>query len=265
MIIGFIGFGNMAQAIARGLLESDVISKKNIRFSNYSKEKRAYLEKSFQIKGTASNQEVWDEADVVILAVKPHQVETVLSELDRSQSPFVLSIAAGVPSSQLKKYLADHSFLQTMPNLNAQVQESITAIIENTAVSDEKLTLAKNIFETIGDTVVLPESQLAAFTAIAGSSPALTFLFIDTLARAAVKYGIPKDKATKIAAQAVLGSGKTIKQADGSPWTLIDQVSSPGGITVEGILSLLQDDFASSIISSVDAMVEKDRNMSKEE
>lgn len=264
MKIGFIGFGNMAQAIAKGLLEKEDISTNDLFFSNHTESKQQQYEEQFNIKGTQNNQEVWDQSDILILAVKPYQIDDVLSTLNKKSHPFVLSVAAGVTNAQLEKYLSKDSFLRTMPNLNSKVGEGMTAIVENKAVSKEKVDQAITIFEAVGEVVELPESQLGAFIALAGSSPALVFLFIDTLARAAVKYGIPKDKATKIAAQAVLGSGKSVKESDLSPWTMIDQVSSPGGITVEGILSLLKDDFAASLISSVDTMVEKDKEMSEE-
>lgn len=264
MTIGFLGFGNMAQAIAKGLLEKQLVKQDELLFSNQSEKKRQQLIKTFKIKGLSSNQDVWDQSDILILAVKPHQIDDVLSDIDKTKHPFVISVAAGVTNAQLAHHLEKSSFLRTMPNLNSQVGEGMTAIVENSQVEQSDLDKTKEIFGAVGEVVELPESQLGAFIALAGSSPALVFMFIDTLARAGVKYGLSKEKATKIAAQAVLGSGKTVLETDHGPWTLIDQVSSPGGVTVEGILSLLKDDFASSIIHSVDAMVEKNDEMSKE-
>ncbi|WP_413527579.1 pyrroline-5-carboxylate reductase [Marinilactibacillus psychrotolerans] len=263
MKIGFIGFGNMAQAIATGLLESQLTDPADLIFSNRTESKRTVLETQFNIKGTLHNQEVWDQSDLIILGVKPHQVEEVLTKIDKTHCPYVISVAAGVTNKQLTAYLPESNFIRTMPNLNAQVGEGITAIIENLSVKKELLEQAKKIFESVGKVVELPESQMGPFIAIAGSSPALVFMFIDTLARAAVKYGISKDKATEIAAQAILGSAKTVIDSSQSPWNLIDQVSSPGGITVDGILSLLQNDFSMSIIQSVDAMVEKNNQLSE--
>lgn len=262
--IGFIGFGNMAQAIAKGLLENKIVEANDLIFSNQTEEKRKTYEKQFNIKGSLSNQKVWDHSEIIVLAVKPYQIEAVLKKIEKSHQPFVISVVAGVTNDELEKFLPKHSFLRTMPNLNSQVGEGMTAIVNNESVATENLTKTKQIFEAVGEIVELPESQLGAFIALAGSSPALVFMFIDTLSRAAVKYGIPKKQATKIAAQAVLGSGKTVLQSDQSPWTLIDQVSSPGGITVDGILSLLQDDFSGSIIRSVDSMIEKNSTLSKE-
>lgn len=261
--LGFIGFGNLAQAIATGLLKNHVTNPSEMIFSNRTDSKRTVLETQFGIKGTADNQEVWNQSDVIILAVKPYQVEEVLGGINKAHSPFVISVVAGVTNAQLALQLPEISFVRTMPNLNAQVGEGITAIIENPAIEQPNIDQTKKIFEAVGEVVELPESQMGPFIALAGSSPALVFMFIDTLARAAVKYGISKDKATEIAAQAVLGSARTVLNSDQSPWNLIDQVSSPGGITVDGILSLLQNDFSSSIIQSVDAMVEKNEKLSE--
>lgn len=263
MKIGFIGFGNMAQAIATGLLKNHLAKPEDLLFSNKTESKRKQLEDRFNIKGYSDNQNVWDQSELIILAVKPYQVEDVLNEIDQQKNPFVISVVAGITNAQLNDLLSGAAFVRTMPNLNAQVGEGITAIIEQSDLTDNQLEQTKNIFSAVGEVVVLPESQLGAFIAIGGSSPALVFMFIDTLARAAVKYGLPKDKATTIAAQAVLGSGKTVLESEDTPWTLIDQVSSPGGITVDGILSLLQSEFSSSIISSVDEMVAKNDQMSK--
>jgi len=261
MKIGFIGFGNMAKAIAKGLIDNDVVKKEHLYFSTRSEGSRLAIAESWHINGLTSNQAVIDHSDTVLLAVKPHQVDSVLRELKIPSDRLLLSVVAGYSSSQLHQYLPADQVIRTMPNLNAQVNASMTALVENTEIQDDDMDKAKTIFSAVGEVMVVPEDQLGIFIALAGSSPALVFLFIDTLARAAVKYGMPKDKATKIAAQAVLGSGKTVKEASDSPWNLIDHVSSPGGITVEAVLSLLESDFSSSLITAVDKMIEKNDAM----
>ncbi|WP_423188568.1 pyrroline-5-carboxylate reductase [Alkalibacterium sp. f15] len=261
MKIGFIGFGNMAKAIAKGLIDNNVLTRENIYFSTRSKETRLAVEKDWAINGLESNQAVIDHSDVIVLAVKPHQVTDVLNGLDFSSDVLLLSIVAGYSSEQLHHYISPENCIRTMPNLNAQVNASMTALVENEQVREEDMKKAEMIFSAVGETVIVSEDQLGIFIALAGSSPALVFLFIDTLARTAVKHGMPKDKATKIAAQAVLGSGKTVKESSESPWNLIDQVSSPGGITVEAVLSLLEGDFSSSLIKAVDTMIEKNEEM----
>ncbi|MFO8069235.1 MAG: pyrroline-5-carboxylate reductase [Alkalibacterium sp.] len=261
MKIGFIGFGNMAKAIAKGLIDNNVLERENIYFSTRSKESRLAIETEWSINALESNQAVIDHSDIIILAVKPHQMDDVLTGLDFTSDVLLLSIVAGYSSEQLNRYISPQHYIRTMPNLNAQVNASMTALVENNQVTEADMGKAKTIFSAVGEIVVIPEEQLGIFIALAGSSPALVFLFIDTLARTAVKHGMPKAKATKIAAQAVLGSGKTVKESADSPWNLIDQVSSPGGITVEAVLSLLETDFSSSIIKAVDTMIEKNEEM----
>lgn len=261
MNIGFIGFGNMAKAIARGLIDNKVAKNEDLYFSTRSEESRLTIEKEWGMNGTSSNQTVVDHSDVILLAVKPHQVDQVLAELTIPSDSLLLSVVAGYSSSQLNQYVPAKQCIRTMPNLNAQVNASMTALVENEQIADEDMQKAETIFHAVGEVMVVPEDQLGIFIALAGSSPALVFLFIDTLARAAVKYGMPKDKAKMIAAQAILGSGKTVKESSDSPWNLIDQVSSPGGITVEAVLSLLESDFSSSLITAVDKMIEKNDAM----
>lgn len=263
MTIGFIGFGNMAKAIAKGLIENNIVEKQNLYFSTRSAETRLAVEKDWGITGMDSNQAVIDQSEVILLAVKPYQVDSVLAGLKIPADTLFLSVVAGYSSEQLHQYLSPDKCIRTMPNLNAQVNASMTALVENEHISDEDMAKAQTIFTAVGEVEVVPEDQLGIFIALAGSSPALVFLFIDTLARAAVKHGMTKDKATKIAAQAVLGSGKTVKESTDSPWNLIDQVSSPGGITVEAVLSLLESDFSSSLIKSVDMMIAKNDDMIK--
>lgn len=262
MKIGFIGFGNMAKAIASGLIKENKVQKEDVFFSTRTQESRKRTQKEWGITGVETNQIVIDKAPIIFLAVKPHQVKEVLAPLTLTPDTFILSVVAGVTSETLSEYIPPTQFVRVMPNLNAQVKASMTALVENVAISSEKMALAKHLLTSVGEVLVIPENELSIFIALAGSSPALVFLFIDTLARAAVKYGMPKDKATQIAAQAVVGSGKTVLESDDSPWSLIDQVSSPGGITVEAILSLLQSDFSDALIQAVDKMVDKDQDMS---
>ncbi|GAA0360012.1 pyrroline-5-carboxylate reductase [Alkalibacterium iburiense] len=262
MNIGFIGFGNMAKTIANGLINEEVTQKERVFFSTRTKESRQKTEKEWGITGVESNQAVIDSADVIILAMKPHQFDEVLQPLTIPKEKLVISVAAGVTSTKLEEHLSKNQYFRVMPNLNAQVQASMTAIVENKEVDSRQKEVVETLFSAIGEVVFIPEEQLSVFIALAGSSPAIVFLMIDTLARSAVKYGMSKDTATKIAAQAVLGSGKTVHESATSPWDLIDQVSSPGGITVEAILNLMQSGFSGSLIQAVDKMVEKDNKLS---
>lgn len=267
MKVGFIGAGNMTSAIVKGMIKAQHLPKENIYISNRSPEK---LEKLTADTGTiacSSNEELVSKVDVVILAIKPNLFSTVLPELSThllKYNPVVVSIAAGVSLAQMHDWIGSDSamrLIRVMPNLNSQIGEGMAAVCGNEQTTQEDVDFVIGIFQSIGEAIVMKEADFGVFSAIAGCSPAFTFLFIDSLSRAAVKYGIPKEMATKIAAQAVLGSGKMVLESGETPWNLIDQVSSPGGTTIEGVLALEENGFMTSVVKAVDAVVEKDNNM----
>lgn len=270
MKVGFIGTGNMTSAIVKGIVASGQMPKENLYLSNRTPEKRDRLASETGATVCSSNEELVSTVDVVILAIKPNLFSTVLPELAPlliEHNPVVVSIAAGISLSQMHSMIGQDSamrIIRVMPNLNSQISEGMAAVCGNEQATAEEIDFIVSVFESIGEAIVMKEEDFSVFSAIAGCSPAFTFLFVDALSRAAVKYGIPKEMATKIAAQAVLGSGKMLKESDQTPWNLIDQVSSPGGTTIEGVLALEENGFMTSVVKAVDAVVEKDRNMNKE-
>lgn len=270
MKVGFIGTGNMTSAIVKGIVASGQIPKENLYLSNRTPEKRDRLASETGATVCSSNEELVSTVDVVILAIKPNLFSTVLPELAPlliEHNPVVVSIAAGISLAQMHSMIGQDSamrIIRVMPNLNSQISEGMAAVCGNDHATAEEIDFIVSVFESIGEAIVMKEEDFSVFSAIAGCSPAFTFLFVDALSRAAVKYGIPKEMATKIAAQAVLGSGKMLKESDQTPWNLIDQVSSPGGTTIEGVLALEENGFMTSVVKAVDAVVKKDRNMNKE-
>ncbi|MFL2105490.1 pyrroline-5-carboxylate reductase [Desemzia sp. FAM 23991] len=267
MKVGFIGAGNMTSAIVKGMIKAQHLPKENIYISNRSPEKLEQLTKETGTVACSSNEELVSKVDVVILAIKPNLFSTVLPELSThllKYNPVVVSIAAGVSLAQMRDWIGSDSamrLIRVMPNLNSQIGEGMAAVCGNEQSTQDDVEFVISIFQSIGEAIVMKEADFGVFSAIAGCSPAFTFLFIDSLARAAVKYGIPKEMATKIAAQAVLGSGKMVLESGETPWNLIDQVSSPGGTTIEGVLALEENGFMTSVVKAVDAVVEKDTNM----
>jgi len=148
-----------------------------------------------------------------------------------------------------------------MPNVNATVGEGCAAVAGNAAASREDVELVLGMFQAVGEAWELDESQFSAFTAIAGSAPAFAYLFVDSLARGAVKAGMPKALATSIAAQAVLGSARMVLESDSSPWDLIDTVCSPGGTTVAGLLALEDRGFLSTVVHGVSSTIARDKEI----
>lgn len=264
MKIGFIGAGNMTSAIVKGMVQAGH-SQEDIYISNRSVEKLERLTKETRTVACYSNAELVSKVDVVVLATKPNIFETLLAELApdfAKYNPLIVSIAAGKTLDQLQQLIGAESaarIVRVMPNLNVQVGEGMSAVCGNEHVSQEEIRYVMSVFQSIGEAVDIKESDFSAFSAIAGCSPAFAFMFIDSLARAAVKYGIPKELATKIAAQAVRGSSKMVLESDDSPWDLIDQVSSPGGTTIEGVLALEEHGLSTAVTKAVDAAVEKDK------
>lgn len=266
MKIGFIGIGNMGGAIIEGWLQKKALKPTSLFISNRTASKRNDFAEKTGVHACESIKEVAVHSDVVFLAAKPADFASILEELSPSLShkPVLVSLAAGISLTDLTKQLdegADYPFIRIMPNLNHRIGEGMAAICATHSTSKETLAYVLDLFDKIGETVVLPEEQFSIFSAIAGCSPAFTFTYIDALARAAVRHGLNKETAVKIAAQAVMGTAKLTLESSTSPMDLADQVASPGGTTIEGVLTLAEENFVSSVIHAVDASFEKDQQL----
>lgn len=263
--IGFIGIGNMASAIIGGLIDGGLVSASDIVVSSFTAAKRQAFAERTGVRALDSNSQVAAEADVLVLAVKPQKFAEIADEIRDdlgSNQPLVVSIAAGLSLAQLGELFgSDLRITRVMPNVNSRIGQGMSAVCANENASEPDVATVVTAFESIGEVVTIPEAQFSAYTAIAGSSPAFAFLFIDALSRGAVAAGMPKAQATKIAAQAVLGSAALVKTSDASPWDLIDQVCSPAGTTVAGLLSLEGDGFLASVADAVAAVIKRDQEL----
>lgn len=264
MKYGFIGLGNMASAIIKGMVMSDSFDEKTIYGFNRSPQKTDALVSTYGIQATASMEQLIESVDVVILAVKPQILPTVLPILKENlrADQVVISIAAGKTLDYLQQELNTTApIFRVMPNINAMIGAS-TSCYSTATTNDAHKQLVEHIFSTVGTIVELPENLFSIFTTIGCASPAFTYLYIDSLARAAVREGMPKQMALDIAASSVLGSAKMVLQSEEHPWTLIDQVCSPGGTTIQGVTSLQINHFESTIYEAVDAVTNKDKALS---
>lgn len=264
MKIGFIGTGNMASAIIKGIIEKEFIKAKNIYLFDVMTDKVTEFSKEIGANVCRSNDELIRSVDVVVLSVKPNIIEKILNEtreLIIEKRPLLISIAAGTPIEKLSTFLRSKeevSIVRVMPNVNAMIGKGAAAVCGNEFASKEQVSYVQNMFQSLGMAWILPEKDFSNFTALAGSSPAYAYLFIDSIARAGVKNGLPKDLATQIAAQAVLGSAAMILESAENSWTLIDRVSSPGGTTVAGLIALEDEGFISTVVKGIDATIIKD-------
>ena len=264
MTIGFIGAGNMARAMISGLLAKKAVAPTDIVLHGGQPLHYEPYAAKIGAKALASNQAVAETADIVFLAVSPKLGEPILqaigSTLKKRHVP-VVSMLTGVSVATLEEALGSHDqpVLRIMPNVNVAINAGMIAYAANDAVAGQ-LDGLLDLLNVLGQTMSLPEEQFSTFVALAGSSPAFIYLFIDSLARAGVKYGLEKDQATAIAAQAVMGSAKNVLASDQSPFDLIDQVSSPGGTTVAGLLAMEEAGLMTAVVKGVDATIAKDRH-----
>lgn len=264
MTIGFIGAGNMARAMISGLLAKKAVAPTDIVLHGGQPLHYEPYAAKIGAKALASNQAVAETADIVFLAVSPKLGEPILqaigSTLKKRHVP-VVSMLTGVSVATLEEALGSHDqpVLRIMPNVNVAINAGMIAYAANDAVAGQ-LDGLLDLLNVLGKTMPLPEEQFSTFVALAGSSPAFIYLFIDSLARAGVKYGLEKDQATAIVAQAVMGSAKNVLASDQSPFDLIDQVSSPGGTTVAGLLAMEEAGLMTAVVKGVDATIAKDRH-----
>jgi len=269
MRYGFIGLGNMGGAILRGMVSCGNFAEDSIFGFDSDKNKLESAAKDTGLIPCASAEDLVAESDVVILAVKPQQLAGVLTQIiDVKGLPekLFVSIAAGYPIQRIRKLLLNSkvSVIRAMPNLNAAVGEAITAICQDSPATESQFGIAEKIFSSVGETVLLTEKLLGAFSAVAGASPAFTFMYADALAMAGVQAGIPRDLSLKIALQAIKGSCINASASSEHPDLLRDRVCSPGGTTIEGVTVLEEDGFKGTVMDAVRAVIEKDELLSQD-
>lgn len=263
MKLGFIGTGNMASAIICGLLAQKVFPCNKLFAYDTDTQKLHSFVQETSIQGCSSIQDLIRQSDAIILAVKPNIIEGLLSGLaGELNQKLLISIAAGISLERLEN-LTDpkQAIIRVMPNINLTVGEGMSALCGNMPVTRDQRDFVLRIFRSCGQAIELEEKYFSVFTAIAGSSPAFAYLFIDSLARAAVKHGLPKDLATDIAAQAVLGSARMVSKSSDNPWGLIDKVCSPGGTTIAGLLAMEEQNFIATIVKGIDATIAREKEL----
>jgi pyrroline-5-carboxylate reductase len=236
--IGFIGAGNMAGALIKGLLQAGTVTPRQIRASDVRAERLAELAEQHGIGTSQSNAEITAGADVVVLAVKPQIVDKVLPEIGGAlrTETLVVSIAAGVPIRAIEGALpASARVIRTMPNTAAIALAGATALARGSRATDADIALARSLFEAVGRVVTVDETLLDAVTGLSGSGPAYVMLVIEALADGGVSVGLPRDTALLLAAQTVYGSAKLLLDTGEHPARLKDMVTSPGGTTIAGL------------------------------
>jgi pyrroline-5-carboxylate reductase len=264
MKLGFLGAGKMATALARGFIQAGLATTDGILASDPYEAARVATGKEAGIKTSSANPEVLKFANVLVLAVKPDQVNDVLAEARPlfTDRHLLISIAAGVTLARMEAALpAGARVIRVMPNTPALVGASASAFACGKCATPEDAQLAQKLFSSVGVVVQVKESLLDAVTGLSGSGPAYVFLMIEALSDGGVAAGLPRDIATRLAAQTLLGSAKLLLETGQHPGVLKDMVASPGGTTIDGLHELEKSGVRGALINAVRAATDKSKKL----
>lgn len=262
--IGFIGCGKMAQAMIKGMLASGITPSENVKVSAKTKTTLDSAKEKFSVLITQDNKEVARWADILFLAVKPDIHKDVILEIKEeiAMHTVIITIAAGISLATLEQeFGARVKAIRTMPNTPSFVGEGMSALCPNSRIIPTELESVITLFESFGKVEVISESLMDSIPAVSGSSPAFVYMFIEALADGAVKNGIPREQAYRLAAQSVLGAAKMVLETGLHPGVLKDQVCTPGGATIEAVSALEQHGFRSAVMQAMEQCTEKTKNL----
>jgi len=265
--IAFLGAGNMAEALIKGLLRAGTARPESLIATGRRSERLETLQRTYGVRITQDNLAAVRDADVVVLSVKPQVLDKMLVQVAPAVDPrkLVISVAAGVPIAAMERRLgAGARIIRTMPNTPSLVGAGACALSPGEHASEEDLAVATRIFQSVGTTTVLDENLLDAVTGLSGSGPAYIFLIIEALSDAGVKVGLPRYTALKLAAQTVLGSAQLLIETNAHPGQLKDQVTSPGGTAIAGLHTLEAGGLRTTLINAVEAATRRARELGEQ-
>jgi len=263
--ICIIGGGNMGEALAGGIISSGLAEAENITIHDIEKERLAYFRDKYHVCVSADIAGAIEISDIVILAVKPQNMETVLKDMaDAVADRLVISIAAGITLGFIEECLGGKTrAIRVMPNTPALTGEGAAAIAGGKNATDGDIATARRIFDSVGLTVVVKEELIDAVTGLSGSGPAYGFIIIDALANAGISQGLEAGTALKLAAQTMLGAAKLCLNGDKTPAQLTDMVTSPGGTTIEGIKALKAGKISETLAAAVEAATKRSKELGR--
>ena len=263
--IGFIGGGNMAEALTKGLLAGGVPAT-GLAVAEPDAQRRAFMAERYGASCIKDNNAVAAGSDVLVLAVKPQVAGAVLREISSAVSAgkLIISIMAGVKTTTIEAAFPEEvRVVRVMPNTPALILEAASAFSPGAHATHEDISVACSIFELVGKAWKVEEKLMDAVTGLSGSGPAYVLTFIEALSDAGVKNGLPRDIATGLAAQTVLGTAKLLLATHEHPALLRDKVTSPGGTTTAGLHALEKDGFRGTLINAVDAATARSKELGK--
>jgi pyrroline-5-carboxylate reductase len=252
--VAVIGLGKIATILVNAMLRDGLLSPNRVRATVTHPEKAAILSKEMGIDVGTDNVAAVRDADVILLAVKPQTVGTVLTGLRDvlKQDQLVISVAASVPTVYMEERLAVKvPIVRAMPNTPSMMGAGMTGICKGSNAAAGHLELAQTMFNTVGRTAVVEEKHMDAVTGLSASGPAFIYIIIESLAEAGVKVGLPRDLATLLAAQTAMGAAKMVLESGQHPAQLKDAVTTPAGCTIDGILELEEGKLRVTLIKAV--------------
>ncbi|MFD1416247.1 pyrroline-5-carboxylate reductase [Oceanobacillus jeddahense] len=254
--IAFFGAGNLAEAIIAGITRTNVVTKEQVLVANRSDKARLDLiAEKYGVTCKRSKEEMVQEADIIILAMKPKDAGDYLNWLKDYIKPhhIVISVIAGLSIEQMEKTLGeDIPVIRTMPNTSALIGQSATAISKGSNVEPSQLYLAEELFQTVGTTKIVDEAHMHTITAIAGSGPAFFYYMVEAMENAAVEAGLDRDTALELLTQTVIGAGKMLESSGEDPEQLRINITSPSGTTEAGLNQLMENGFDKVIKACVE-------------
>lgn len=259
MKISMLGVGNMLGAILEGILKSQKYNEKDITIYNKNKAK---IEKfrNYDINFAKDEKELLEKADILIIGVKPQDITNLADKIKDTikENTTIVSIAALKTIKDLEEIFGKRKIIRVMPNTPAIVLKSMSAITRNNLVEDKEYKYVKEVFKTVGEVAEVSEKDFDAFSAIAGCMPAYVDIFIEASADAAVKNGIKRDKAYKYIAKSIEGTAAMVLETGKHPAQLKDEVTSPSGSTIRGVIALEEEGFRNAIIKAIDKSANMD-------
>lgn len=261
-MIGFIGGGNMAEGIIRGLIKD---GKRDIIVSEPVEERRRYLEKCYGIKTLGSNRELVSQADIIVLSIKPQNIKEVLEEIksDITDKHTVVSIVAGIPLDFIRKYLKTDKLIRVMPNLAAIVGESMTVLALCECLEMKIVAPVRDIFMSVGKVLTLPEKYMNLVTALSGSGPGFFCYILEQFISVATELGFSEDVASELLIQTFIGTAKLLDSGM-PPEKIRQKVTSPGGTTEAGLRILSDGQLKELIFKTINEAARRAKELSEQ-
>ena len=265
-ILGFIGAGNMATALIKGLIESGVYDREHLLAADKDEDALKRVSGSFGVKCYASNSKITAGSSIVVLAVKPQNMREALEEMKGAigDHHLIISIAAGIPLRMIREITGrEIPLIRVMPNTPALIQRGVSALAAGSLATTEHMAKAKEIFGAVGDTVVVEETMMDAVTALSGSGPGYVFRMMECMVDAGVAVGLERETSLGLVVQTFIGAAHLAKESDDSLSELRQKVTSPGGTTAAGLAVFDEKGLKEITMKAIDAACKRSLELGK--